>query len=159
VSYTRFAAYIRVRHHELDTLGHLNNAVYLHYLEQAAIDHAAALGFTMERLRTLGGLFIAHRHEIDYLQPANAGDLLQIVTWAEEMKGAQATRCYEVYRYPATDPATVAAPAGHLLPADATLPGPPLVRARTLWVWIDPERGRPRRIPPEIIDAFMKRET
>ena len=86
----RFAAYFKVRHYEMDALGHVNNAVYLHYMEQAAIEHAAALGYTMERLRELGGLFISRRHEIDYLRPATAGDVLQVVTWAVDMKGAQA---------------------------------------------------------------------
>ena len=42
---SRFAAYFKVRHYEMDALGHVNNAVYLHYLEQAAIEHSAAAGF------------------------------------------------------------------------------------------------------------------
>src|SRR5215218_6452933 len=71
-----FLAHFRVRYHEMDALGHVNNAVYLHYLEQAAIEHSSALGFTSELLERLGGLFIARRHEIDYLRPAVVGDLL-----------------------------------------------------------------------------------
>lgn len=39
-----FMSYVRVRFHECDPLGHLNNTVYLGYLEQAAIDHAVAAG-------------------------------------------------------------------------------------------------------------------
>ena len=159
----RFAAYFKVRHYEMDALGHVNNAVYLHYLEQAAIEHAAALGFTFERLRELGGLFIARRHEIDYLRPASAGDTLQVVTWAVELKGAQAIRDYEIYRYEPlpsrdTDQATGVAggvPADHVLPPDFVPVGEPLVRARTLWVWVDPERGRPRRMPAELREAFL----
>lgn len=152
----RFAAYFKVRHYELDTLGHVNNAVYLHYMEQTAIEHAAALGLGMERLRALGGLFIARRHEIDYLRPAGADDVLQVVTWAAEMKGAQATREYLIYRWRAAAAGAAAEiPADGLLPDDIQAPDEPLVRARTLWVWIDPERGRPRRIPPEIQAAFL----
>ncbi len=149
----RFAAYFKVRHYEMDALGHVNNAVYLHYMEQAAIEHATALGYTMERLRELGGLFISRRHEIDYLRPATAGDVLQVVTWAVDMKGAQATRQYEIYRHSA--PGHAGIPADGLLPADFVPPGEPLVRARTLWVWVDPERGRPRRIPPEMYRHFL----
>src|SRR5215217_4437539 len=93
-----FETQLRVRHYEMDALGHVNNAVYLHYLEQAAIDHSAALGYDVARLRALGGLFIARRHEIDYLRPASAGDVLQVVTWAVELKGAQAVRDYAIYR-------------------------------------------------------------
>lgn len=151
----RFATAFTVRHHEMDALGHVNNAVYLHYLEQAAIDHAAALGFTIERLREIGGLFIARRHEIDYLRPATAGDLLQVVTWAVELKGAQALRDYEIHRHGRGQPAGDRAGAAGFLPPGQAPAGDLLVRARTLWVFVDPARGRPRRLPPAICDAFL----
>ena len=126
----RFAAYFKVRHYEMDALGHVNNAVYLHYMEQAAIEHAAAFGYTMERLRELGGLFISRRHEIEYLWPATAGDVMQVVTWAVEMKGAQATREYAIYRHSA--PAEEGIPADGLLPDSFVPPSDSLVLARTL---------------------------
>src|SRR3954471_5836408 len=85
----RYAAHFKVRHYEMDALGHVNNAVYLHYLEQAAIEHISAVGYPAERLRALGGVFIARRHEIEYLRPASAGDLLQVVTWPEALQGAR----------------------------------------------------------------------
>ncbi len=102
----RFAAYFKVRHYEMDALGHVNNAVYLHYLEQAAYEHAAAAGFSDERTRELGGMWIVRRHEIEYLRPASAGDVLQVVTWAVEFKGARAVRDYAIFRYdgPSSDP-------------------------------------------------------
>ncbi len=105
----RFAAYFKVRHHEMDALGHVNNAVYLHYLEQAAIAHSDALGFTIARLAALGGVFIARRHEIDYLRPATAGDTLQVITWAAEMRGrwpSATTPSTATTRSPAASPAT-----------------------------------------------------
>lgn len=141
----------------MDALGHVNNAVYLHYLEQAAIEHSAALGFTIDRLRELGGLFIARRHEIEYLRPATAGDTLQVVTWAAEMKGATAIRDYAIHRYTPPSGAAEGAgvPADGLLPPDAVPHGEPLVRARTLWVWVDPAAGRPRRLSPELRTAFL----
>lgn len=146
----RFAAYFTVRHYEMDALGHVNNAVYLHYLEQAAIEHSAALGFTIERLAALGGVFIARRHEIDYLRPATAGDTLQVVTWAAEMKGAQAVRDYEIHHY---DRATGGVPADGFLSPRTAPAGAPLVRARTYWV--DPARGRPRRLPAGLADVYL----
>src|SRR5215218_11320011 len=85
-----FEVYIRVRFHEVDSLGHVNNATYLNYLEQAAIDHAAAAGFSEDALREVGGVFVARRHEIDYLQPAKANDLLRVVTWPVELGAARA---------------------------------------------------------------------
>ena len=151
---SRFAAYFRVRHYEMDALGHVNNAVYLHYLEQAAIEHAAALGYDFARLRALGGLFIARRHEIDYLRPASAGDILQVVTWPVELKGAQAVRDYAIYQHhPA--PGATGLPDDTLLPAGFAPVGAPLVLARTHWVWVDAQTGHPRRLPAELPAAFL----
>ncbi|MGB3204291.1 MAG: hypothetical protein WBB28_04820 [Crinalium sp.] len=45
----KFITQIKVRHYELDTLGHVNNAVYQNYLEQAAIEHMEYLEFSLDR--------------------------------------------------------------------------------------------------------------
>lgn len=148
----RFAAYFKVRHHEMDALGHVNNAVYLHYLEQAAIAHSDALGFTIARLAALGGVFIARRHEIDYLRPATAGDTLQVITWAAEMRGALAVRDYAIHRH---DPVAGGLPGDGFLPLDFAPAGPPLVRARTHWAWVDPAAGRPRRLPAGLAAVYL----
>jgi acyl-CoA thioester hydrolase len=157
----RFAAYFRVRHYEADAVGHVNNAAYLHYLEQAAIEHSAAVGYPLGRYRELGTLFIVRRHEVDYLRPASPGDVLEVVTWAEEIRGPRAVRAYEVYRHgqPASDVGTVAVPADGLLPATHVPASEPLVRARTQWVYVELGSGRPLRVPTELIGAFMGRET
>ena len=73
--------------HEVDALGHVNNAAYLNYLEQAAIDHATFLGLDLQRLQALGGVFVARRHELVFLKPTFAGDLLRVVTWLGEPRG------------------------------------------------------------------------
>ena len=148
-----FAAHFRVRHHEMDALGHVNNAVYLNYLEQAGIEHSAALGYDGERLRELGGLFIARRHEIDYLRPAIAGDSLVVVTWIAEQRGAQAVREYVLARIEHHEGAL---PADHFLAPGFPLPETPLVRARTHWVWVGATDGRPRKPPPELRAAFRR---
>ncbi len=124
---------LRVRSYEVDVLGHVNNAVYLNYLEQAATEHAAELGFGAARLAELGGLFVVRRHEIDYLRAAVAGDPLVVTTWPESLRGPRAYRAYEI-RHEET--------------------GRQIVVARTLWAWIDARSGRPRPIPREILDIF-----
>lgn len=175
-----FLAEVRVRYHELDPLGHVNNAVYLNYLEQAAVDHAAAAGWPAARLRALGGVFIARRHEVDYLRPAVEGDRLRVATWAIALRGARAFRAYEIARLapdapPLAELATGAASAdgdpgsdgdaprlghhaGGLLLAPRVVPptarAEVVVRARTEWAYVDTATGRPRRIPADVIAAF-----
>ena len=46
-----YVCWFPVRFSDLDPLGHVNNAVYLNLLEQAAIEHAALSGFAYEDLR------------------------------------------------------------------------------------------------------------
>ena len=153
-----YVAHFRVRHHQLDPLGHVNNATYLNFLEQAAIDHAAAAGFGVERLRELGGVFIARRHEVDYLRPALAGDWLRVLTWAVDLHGARAVRAYQIRLL---DPEAAAGPPRDGLVAPDALPsgsGEVVVQARTEWAFVDAESGRPRRIPSEIRAGFLRPE-
>ncbi len=131
----RFTTRLRVRHYEMDALGHVNNAVYLHYLEQAAIEHSEQLGFTFERYRELGGVFVMRRMEIDYRRPAVAGDVLDITTWAHEMRGPRAIRRYEIRK--------------HGQPAL-------MLSAEALWVWVDMVTMRPRPIPKVLLEVFLE---
>jgi acyl-CoA thioester hydrolase len=150
-----FEAFVRVRFHEVDALGHVNNAAYLNYLEQAAIDHATALGLDLPRLRALGGVFVAHRHDIVFLRPAHAGDLLRIVTWLGEPRGARVERSYRVFREP--DASAPVACAGHLTTAGKlSLAGEAIVSATTEWVFAG-DRG-PRRIPADVAALFRQEE-
>jgi acyl-CoA thioester hydrolase len=151
----RYSAYFRVRHYEMDALGHVNNAVYLHYLEQAAIEHSTAAGFPDTRTRALGGLWVVRTHTIEYLRPATAGDVLEVVTWAVAFRGARAWRDYTIYRHAAASDETRGLPPDGFRAPGYEPDSEPLVRARTLWVWADGTSYRPRRIPAELYSAFL----
>jgi acyl-CoA thioester hydrolase len=147
-----FETFFRVRFHEVDALGHVNNAAYLNYLEQAAIDHATFLGLDLPRLQALGGVFVARRHEILFLRPTYAGDLLRVITWLDEPRGARVDRRYLVSREPASTLEVVVAgrPAPHAgMPAEDSL----VARAVTEWVFANIQ-GQPRRIPNEVAALF-----
>jgi acyl-CoA thioester hydrolase len=145
-------SFARVRFHEVDALGHVNNAAYLNYLEQAAIDHATLLGLDLETMRRLGGVFVARRHEMVFQRPAHAGDVLRIATWLDEPHGARVERRYLVFR---ADGSELGVPlTARLVSADQTLfEGERIVEAVTEWVFAT-EQGQPRRIPPGVMAAF-----
>ncbi len=65
----------------LDPMGHVNNAVYLAYMEDAAIAAMAASGWPAERLRAEGCWPAARQQQIEYRQPAVLGEKLQVITW------------------------------------------------------------------------------
>lgn len=130
----KFQTLLRVRHYEMDALGHVNNAVYQNYLEQAAIEHSESLGFNFELYQELGGVFVMRRVEIDYLRPAVASDTLEITTWLEEIRGTRARRRYEIRKQNKDDL---------------------LVTAEALWVWVDTKTMRPRPIPDVLLSKFL----
>jgi acyl-CoA thioester hydrolase len=123
-----------VRSYELDSNAHVNNAVYVAYAEDLAAQHAELLGFGREWTLARGALWVARRHDITYLRPAGYGDVLELTTQVEEMRGARAMRHTTIR-----------------LASDAT----PVVDMRTEWVWLRAATGRPERIPPEILAAFL----
>jgi YbgC/YbaW family acyl-CoA thioester hydrolase len=71
---------LSVRSYECDVYNHVNNAVYLNYLEFARMEFLKDLGFDYQKLISDGfGLLVA-RIAIDYKQPAYVYDLLEITT-------------------------------------------------------------------------------
>lgn len=153
----RFQTVVTVRFDELDPLRHVNNAVYLAWLEQAAIDHAEHAGWPETRQREIGGVFIARRHEIDYLLPATQHDVLLVTTWVDSLTGARAVRSFEIARI--TPACAAAIPfGGRLIPDRDFTPAvraEAVLRARTEWAFVDVATGRPRRIPPACIADFV----
>lgn len=76
---TLFSHRLEVRFRDCDPLGHVNNAVYLTYLEQARFAHWRALwGFSLESLPSGAPGVILARAEIDFRQQARYGDVLDI---------------------------------------------------------------------------------
>jgi acyl-CoA thioester hydrolase len=147
-----YETFVRVRFHEVDSLGHVNNAAYLNYLEQAAIEHATSLGVDVDGLREHGGVFVARRHDIVFVRPAFPGDLLQVVTWLNPPHGASVERNYVVFRAPR--PAAAVSFVGRMARgADIPSTGEPVARAMTEWVFVTAD-GKPRRIPAEVLSRL-----
>ena len=86
-----------VRFRDCDPMGHVNNAVYLTYLEQARFAHWREVwGVNFERLpENTPGVILA-RAEIDYRRPAKYGDVLEIRIGLEKIGRTSFTYLYEV---------------------------------------------------------------
>ena len=128
-----FVAPRRVTWQDIDSAGHVNNAVYLAYAEDAGVRIVAARGWPMARMQREGFGIIARRHRIEYREPALLDDELDVATWVSDVKRATATRHYRISR--ARDKALLA-------------------QVQTLWVWVDLASGRPIRIPAEFLQSF-----
>ncbi len=78
----------RVQWSDLDQAGHVNNAVYLDYIEDCGVELLTAEGLTLT----------ARQHRIEYRQPALPGDELEIVAWFAEGPGEQRVRHTQIRR-------------------------------------------------------------
>lgn len=124
-----------VRDEDIDAYEHVNNAVYLTWLDRAAWSHSATLGVTIERCVALRRGMAALRTEIDFERAALRGERVQIATWiAESDRRLRVARRFQVLR-----------------PAD----GATLARARTDYVCINLDSGRAARMPPEFTRAYV----
>ena len=128
-----FTLRIKVRPNELDSWGHVNNAVYLNYAELIASEHVETLGIGREWCAKQGGGWVVRKHEITYHQPALYGDELEIVTRPDGFKAATGMRKTKITR----------AKDGALL-ADVA----------TEWVWLKLPEGRPARVPAELVEKL-----
>lgn len=120
----------QVQPSDLDELAHVNNVVYLQWVQEIAIAHWNAIAPSDDR-ETLA--WVARRHEIDYLSPAVLGDAIVVRTWVGEAKGLIFERFTEIRH------------------ADG---GPVVARAKTEWVPIERRTGRPRRVSRAVRALF-----
>jgi acyl-CoA thioester hydrolase len=117
----------------LDHVAHVNNAVYVSFLEDGAFATFATHGWSLSRMLAAGGALRIASLDVEYLSDAGAGDRLVV----ESRLGAG-----EPGATIGVPPLAVPHAVPHAVPRTATLQqaitrsgGPELLRARTRWVW------------------------
>ena len=119
---------------DIDGQGHVNNLCYLRWMQDAAVAHSRAQGWSNERYRETGAGWVARSHFIEYLQPAFVEDDIIVHTWVSNFKKVTSQRKYKIVRA-----------------ADDSI----LATAKTEWAYINLEQYKPRRIPEELRSAFI----
>ena len=116
---------------DIDELGHVNNAVWVRWIQDVATDHWTAAA---DPVHVRDYYWVVTRHEIDYLRPLGPGGIVTARTWIEgPPKGARSVRCME---FRGDD-------------------GKLHVRVRTEWAMLDRTTARPQRVPPELVRPFL----
>jgi acyl-CoA thioester hydrolase len=139
-----FTHRLEVRFRDCDAMGHVNNAVYLTYLEETRFHHWAAFGLAKHAMASpppadsaaaedVPGVIVA-RVEIDYRQAAKHGDLLSI-----HLGVAAIGRTSFTYEYEIVDQS-----------------GALIARAKTVIVRFDHAAGRPVPISEELKQALTR---
>ncbi|NLF67245.1 MAG: acyl-CoA thioesterase, partial [Chloroflexi bacterium] len=89
----------------IDANGHVNNVVYVQWMQDMAVRHADAAGCT-DTTRQIGATWVARSHWIEYLNPAFAGDEIEALTWVAGFRKVRSLRRYRFVR--TSDNATLA---------------------------------------------------
>jgi len=76
-----FTIEIEVQPTDIDTYRHVNNAVYVRWLDQAAWAHSTRLGLPVERYHALRRGMAVWRSQLHYIAPALQGDRVTVATW------------------------------------------------------------------------------
>ena len=117
---------------DIDELGHVNNVVYVRWVQEVAAAHwrAAATPAQQEAIA-----WVALRHEIDYKHPALPDDGIVVSTWVGTAEAIRFERHVEIMRA-----------------ADRKL----LARARTLWCPVNRVSGRVTRVDGDVRGVFSR---
>ncbi len=114
----------------IDQLGHVNNAVWVQWMEAISVAHWEAVAPAEHKAKYI---WVVTRNEIDYRGNIREGESVTATTWIPDApSGAKFDRCVEF--------------------RDGK--GKALVRSRMTWAIIEVASGRPLRIPRELVDLF-----
>ena len=125
---------IAVEPADIDGLSHVNNVVYLRWVQDIAVAHWRAVASTADQEKYL---WIIVRHEIDYKQPARLGDVIVAKTWVGAATRIKFDRHTEMRRA-----------------SDGIL----LAKARTVWCPIDARTGKVVSVSAEVRACFSAAE-
>ena len=115
---------------DIDELGHVNNAVWVRWIQEVAVAHWTSVAAPEHQDRYV---WVVTRHEIDYHGNVAAGETVTATTWvADAPKGARFDR---LMRFTGAD-------------------GRVKVEATTTWAIVDREAGRIVRVPKEVAARF-----
>lgn len=116
---------------DIDELGHVNNAVWVRWVQEIATEHWQAVA-AAEHVDAF--VWVVTRHEIDYRGNVGMGEKVEAMTFIPGLpKGARFDRRVDFFDT-----------AGKLL-----------VSVHSTWAMIDRANGRLARIRPEVAEPFL----
>jgi acyl-CoA thioester hydrolase len=122
---------------DLDGLNHVNNKVYLNWMESIAWQHSLAVGINQATQQKTGKLMIVKQHQLNYISSAKLNDKLILTTWVDKPAGCcQRKRHYQFFRKTDTDKQII-------------------FEAHSIWVCVDINTHKPAKFPEVFISAYL----
>lgn len=129
---TIFSIQFKVTTDAIDNLNHVNNAIYVQWMDVVATKHWA---FLTKENPLSEYIWMVIKHEIEYKNQAFLGDEITAKTWVGETKGVTSVRHIEFWK-------------------DEIL----LVKAKTIWVMLDAKSYKPIRIRDDVMKVLLINE-
>lgn len=121
---------LKVKEAHIDGLSHVNNVVYLQWVNDISERHWNHLSLAKGLKEKY--FWVVLRHELDYLNQAVLDDELTLLTWVGASRGVKSVRHVEIYK-------------GDSL----------LLKAASTWCLIDAKTLKPTRIKNDILDTLQ----
>lgn len=125
-----FQVPIHVNKADIDILNHVNNTVYLRWVQDVATAHWDTLTTPSQRQQYW---WVVRRHEIDYLRPCTMDDAIIAYTWVYSANGKASDRIV-VFQHNET--------------------GKTIAQVKTTWILVDPATQRGTIIPDELLRSL-----
>ena len=122
---------LKVQKGDIDVLNHVNNVVYLQWVNDISEIHWGIL--SNEEINSKY-FWVAIRHEIDYINQAVLGEEITIYTWIGKTGGVRSVRNVHIYR-------------------NETL----LAKTKTTWCLVDKITNKPTRIQQDILNILEEK--
>ena len=131
---TVFDLEMTVQAEHIDRLGHVNNVVYMQWMQQVATAHIDSLGLGLKEYLELKHAMVAVEHHVQYRKAAFEGEKIVLRTWLNEINALYLFRQYVFYR---TQDQAV------------------LFSGNTKWACVEIATGRPKRMSPTFTQAYQ----
>ena len=131
---TIFDLRITVQPEHIDVLGHVNNVMYIQWMQDVAAAHIERLGLGLAQYLELKHAMVAVEHHVQYRKAALEGEEIILRTWLDDINALYSFRQYAFYR-----------------PNDQSI----LFVGNTKWACIEITTGRPKRMSPSFTHAYQ----
>lgn len=131
---TIFDLKIQVQPQHIDVLGHVNNVIYIQWMQDVAAAHIEILGLGLTQYLELKHAMVAVEHHVQYRKAALEGEEIILRTWLDDINALYSFRQYAFYR-----------------PKDQSV----LFVGNTKWACIEIGTGRPKRMSPSFTQAYQ----
>ena len=125
---------LTVQPEHIDVLGHVNNVVYVSWMQDVATAHIEQLGLGLKEYIVLKHAMVAVEHHVQYRKAAVEGEEIILRTWLNDINALYSFRQYVFYR-----------------PKDKAV----LFMGNTQWACIEIATGRPKRMSPTFTQAYQ----